>query len=161
MNSQYLLTQLTAHFFADSLRNGHGCDSTGLCAANHAKRCVALLHHILRELRGFSRAGLSNDHNHLVLSNYLQPRQTVAAYSAPKCSSTLARSSDKVSRRDEHERACVCIKMWEWILDTTVARSPHTDMSSSRMVYIGRYSRCSLIVFVRAKSEDASVFSFM
>lgn len=52
-------TQLGVHLVGDALGHGHGGDSPGLGAADHAEAAEALLVQVLRQLRCLAATGLS------------------------------------------------------------------------------------------------------
>ena len=57
------------HLFTDTLRDGHGGDTTRLGATDDAKVTIAVLVQELRELGRFAGAGLADDDDHYMVLN--------------------------------------------------------------------------------------------
>lgn len=68
----HFLSQTAAVLLRDSLGDGHGGDTTGLRAADLPSGGVTCFCQVLRDLRGLTRARLSNDDENLVVVNSLQ-----------------------------------------------------------------------------------------
>lgn len=66
-------TQLGVHLVGDALGHGHGGDSPGLGAADHAEAAEALLVQVLRQLRCLAATGLS-------CNRLINPSQTFPLY---------------------------------------------------------------------------------